>query len=373
MKRAHPSRWLGFVLLLLGGGLNAQGQSWSFTGSMHEARVYPAAALLSNGQVLVVGGYHRGLIVGVAELYNPATGTFTTTGSLNTARYGATATLLHTGKVLIAGGQNTSGVIASTELYDPSTGTFSVGATESCACDAVPTLLANGMVLFSGGFNGSTAVATAELYNPSTGTFSPTGNLNVARAGPSSTLLPNGKVLIAGGVFYTGTPPYNLVANYLASSELYEPSTGTFTLTGSLHTARSGNTATVFGNGNVLIAAGQNNGANGGYLASAELYNPSTGKFTVTGSLNAPRILHTAHLLASGEVLIVAGNHFGSIASAELYKPSTGTFSAAASLNTPRQGHASALLPNGQVLAAGGYESQLGSYQGYLASAELFH
>ena len=369
MKRKHSSGWLVLVLLLVAAA-NTQAQSWSFTGSMHQTRVYPTATLLQNGQVLIVGGYHRGLIVAVAELYNPATGTFTTTGSLNTARYGQSATLLNTGKVLIAGGA--SGV-ASTELYDPSTGTFSVSASQSCACGAEPTLLANGMVLFSGGFNGSTAIATAELYNPSTRTFSSTGSLNVARAGPSSTLLPNGKVLVAGGVYYTGTPPYNLVPHFLASAELYDPSTGTFTLTGSLHTARSSNTATVLGNGNVLIAAGQNNGPNAGYLASAELYNPSTGKFTVTGSLNTPRILHTAHLLASGEVLIVAGNHFGSLASTELYNPSTGTFSNAASLNTSRQGHASALLPNGQVLAAGGYESGVGTYLGYLASAEVFH
>jgi hypothetical protein len=186
-------------------------------------------------------------------------------------------------------------------------------------------------------------------------------------------LLPNGKVLIAGGVFFTGTPPYNLVTNYLASAELYDPATGSFTLTGSLHTARSSNTATVLGDGTVLMAAGQNNGANGGYLGSAEIYNPATGKFTVTGSLNTPRILHTAHLLASGQVLIVAGNYHGSISSTELYNPATGKFTNGPSLNTPRQGHRSVLLTNGQVLAAGGYESQLGNYTGYLASAELFH
>jgi hypothetical protein len=373
MRRTKSFVWLGFVWLFVGVTVNLEAQSWSFVASLQQARVYPSATLLPNGQVLVVGGYHRGLIVAVAELYNPATGTFTTTGSLHTARYGHSATLLNNGKVLISGGQNTSGVIAGTELYDPGTGTFSVGASESCGCDGVPTLLANGTVLFSGGFNGSTAIATAELYNPATGSFSPTGNLKVARAGPSSTLLPNGKVLIAGGVFYTGTPPYNLVANFLASAELYDPATGSFTLTGSLKTARAGQSATVLGNGNVLLAAGQNGGANAGYLASAELYNPATGKFTVTGSLNTPRILHKAHLLASGDVLIVAGNHFGSIASTELYNPSTGTFTNGPSLNTPRQGHASALLTNGQVLAAGGYESQLGSYVGYLASAELFH
>ena len=370
MNTARPSRRLGFVLLLLGISLNAIGQSWSFTGSMNQARVYPAAALLPDGQVLIVGGYHRGLTVSVAELYNPSTGAFTTTGSLNTPRYGASATLLNNGKVLIAGGASGN---ATTELYDPSTGKFTVGASESCACGAEPTLLANGMVLFSGGFNGSTAIATAELYNPATGTFSPTGNLVVARAGASSTLLPNGKVLVAGGVYYTGTPPYNLVAHYLASAELYDPTTGTFTLTGSLNTARSSNTATVLDNGDVLLAGGQNDGANGGYLASSELYNPSTGKFTLTGSLNTARILHTAHLLATGEVLIVAGNYHGSLGTSELYNPSTGRFSYGPSLNTPRQGHASALLPNGQVLAAGGYDSALGSYAGYLASAELFH
>ena len=372
MKRTHTCGLLVLALLLLGADGNVLAQSWSFTGSMQQARLYPSATLLPNGQVLVVGGYHRGLIVAVAELYNHTTGTFATTGSLHTARYAHTATLLPNGKVLIAGGENTSGQLASTELYDPSTGTFSAGPNESCACNAVPALLASGKVLFSGGFNGTAAIATAQLYDPTSNTFSSTGNLKVARAGPSSTLLPSGKVLIAGGVFFTGTPPYSLVANYLTSAELYDPTSGTFSLTGSLKVARSGQSATVLGNGTVLLAAGQNAATTGGWVGSAEIYNPATGKFTLTGSLNTARFLHTAHLLASGEVLIVAGNFHGSIASTELYNPSTGTFSNGPSLNTPRQGHRSVLLTNGQVLALGGYESQLGSYTGYLASAELF-
>lgn len=375
MRKVRLSGLLSLIALPLLASLGAQAQSWSFTGSMQQARLYATATLLPNGQVLVVGGYHRGVGgIAIAELYNPATGTFSTTGSLKTGRYSHTATLLNNGKVLIAGGQNsTNGKLASTEVYDPATGTFSVSGSMACACGEVPTLLPNGKVLFSGGFDGTNALATAELYDPASGSFSSTGKLNVARAGPSSTLLSTGKVLLAGGVFFTGTPPFSLVAHYLASAELYDPMTGTFSLTGSLHTARAGQSATVLSNGNVLMAAGQNdNTQNFGYLASAELYNPSTGKFSLTGSLNTARFLHTAHLLANGKVLIVAGNFHGSLASAELYDPANGTFSNTASLNTPRQGHRSALLQNGQVLAVGGYESQLGSYTGYLASAELF-
>jgi hypothetical protein len=378
MKKNNVNAWLGLCLLFFGISLRVQAQSWSFTGGMQQARNYFTATLLNNGEVLVVGGSYRGTFVQYgltsAELYNPSTGTFSFTGSLNTGRYGHTATRLNNGKVLIAGGTNNSTALSSAELYDPVTGTFTVTGSLPCACGSSPTLLANGMVLFSGGFDGTNAVSSAELYDPNSGTFVPTGSLNVARAGPSSTLLGNGKVLIAGGVYYTGIIPYTAVAHYISSAELYNPATGTFTPTGSLHTARSGQTTTLLKNGGVLLAAGQNdNTQNYGYLSSAELYNPTTGKFAVTGSLNTPRFLHTAHLLSSGQVLIVAGNHFGSIASAESYDPTSGTFSNAASLNTPRQGHASALLTNGQVLAVGGYESQLGNHRGYLASAEVYH
>jgi large repetitive protein len=369
------TRWLCPIVLCLAASLTVHAQIWSFTGSLNQAREYHTATLLNNGQVLIVGGSYRGSFIQYgltsAELYNPVTGKFTKTGSLNTGRYSHSATLLGNGKVLIVGGLNNSTELSSAELYDPTTGTFTVTGSLPCACYFTATALPNGKALFTGGADGTNALTTSLLYDPASGTFVPTGDLKVARAGPSSTLLANGKVLVAGGVYYTGSGT-SLVVHYLASAELYDPSTGTFELTGSLNTARSSQTATVLANGNVLIAAGQNAGPNGGYLSSAELYNPATGEFTVTGSLNTARILHTAHLLASGNVLIVAGNHFGSIASAELYDLASGTFSNTASLNAPRQGHASALLTNGQVLAVGGYESQLGK-TGYLASAELYH
>lgn len=190
--------------------------SWSFTGSLPPGygRVSSTATLLTNGQVLVVGGYDKDNgALAVAELYNPATGTFSPTGSLNTARYRHTATLLNNGEVLIAGGVGgqyatpPNSPLSSAELYDPSTGQFTVTGSLPCACFPVATLLNTGMVLFSGGFNGSNAVSTAELYDPKSGKFVSTGSLNVARSDPSSTLLSNGQVLIAGGVYYTGTPP----------------------------------------------------------------------------------------------------------------------------------------------------------------------
>ncbi len=149
------------------------------------------------------------------------------------------------------------------------------------------TLLPNGLGLVAGGANDdSVALASAALYNPVTGTWTNTGTLNTARYLHTATLLPNGLVLVAGGVNGSGE---------LASSELYYPETGRWTNTGSLHTARECHTATLLPNGLVLAAGGaESSGTIGGVmlgaspppggggssttpLASAELYNPETG------------------------------------------------------------------------------------------------
>src|SRR5678815_3342989 len=124
------------------------------------------------------------------------------------------------------------------------------------------TLLPNGKVLVTGGQGAGNAVASAEIYDPSTGVWTATGSLATARYYQTATLLPNGKVLVAGGINSSGSS--------LASAELYDSATGTWTATGSLATARSGCTATLLANGKVLVAGG-NNGS-GGSLASAELY-----------------------------------------------------------------------------------------------------
>jgi hypothetical protein len=180
------------------------------------------------------------------------------------------------------------------------------------------------------------------------GTFADTGSLNTARWGHTATLLPNGEVLVTGGwsAIGEGTP--------LASAELYNPATGKWIATGSMSAVRGFFTATLLANGEVLVAGGEDALD---CIAAAELYNPSTGKWTATGSMTQPRCSHTATLLPTGEVLAAGGGSW-SLASAELYNPSTGTWSATGSMNVGRSGAAAGLLQNGQVLVAGGSTSR---------------
>ena len=134
--------------------------------------------------------------------------------------------------------------------------------------------------------------------------------------------------------------------------------------------ARAGHTATLLPNGKVLVAAGIS--APGGYLAGAELYDPSTGTFTASGTLATARFGHTATLLANGKALLAGGANSAALASAELYDPATATFLAAGSMSAAREVFTETRLPNGKVLLAGGYiildaqDSQL------IASADLF-
>jgi O-glycosyl hydrolase len=333
--------------------------TWTATNSLTTARYAHTATLLPNGQVLVAGGEDsNGNSISSAELYNPASGTWTATGPLNTARFVHTATLLPNGQVLVAGGDGSSGVTNSAELYNPATGTWTAtNSLTTARCSHTATLLPNGKVLVAGGDGSSGILSSAELYNPATGTWTATGPLNTARYVHTATLLPNGRVLVAGGYGSSGI---------LSSAELYNPASGMWTATGPLNTARFVHTATLLPNGQVLVAGGY---GSSGALSSAELYNPATGTWTATGPLNTARYGHTATLLPNGQVLVAGGyGSSGALSSAELYNPATGTWTATGPLNTARYGHTATLLPNGKVLVAGGYGSS-----GILSSAELYN
>ena len=362
------------LLLLTAGMVTVQpsaGQSgtWTATGSLNTARDEHTAILLPNGMVLVAGGY-RVLQIASAELYDSASGTWSVTGSLNKGRYGHTATLLPNGMVLVAGGFNSYPSMyahASAELYDPASGTWSVtGSLDTARSGHTATLLPNGKVLIAGGVNyvGSfNPLASSELYDPGSGTWSAAGSLTTARFRHTATLLPDGKVLVAGGFDSAGF-------NGGASAELYDPALGTWSATGSLNAARSDHTATLLPNGMVLVAGGLDN-SSGNASANAELYDQALGTWSATGSLNAARYDHMASLLPNGKVLVAGGYKFNPgyiLASAELYDPASGIWNVTGSLNTARGNPRATLLPNGMVLEAGG----VGSDYNVSASAELY-
>ncbi len=303
---------------------NPAAGDFSLTGSMNVARFNHTATLLSNGMALIVGGGgYDDIAIGSAELYDPATKAFTLTGSLKVPRWGHTATLLSDGKVLIAGGAGNGGsLLSSAELYDPATGSFTLtGRLNTVLSEHTATLLNNGMVLICGGTNATNLVTSAELYNPATASFSATGNMNIGRVGHTVTLLNSGMVLVAGGGEL-------FVASIQASAELYNPATGTFSITGSMTSARENHAATLLNNGMVLMSGGYWSAASVSAFASTEVYNPATGSFAFAGNLSNARAFHTSTLLNDGMVLIAGGSTssdpaFTALASAELFAPTT--------------------------------------------------
>lgn len=224
------------------------------------------------------------------------------------------------------------------------------------------TLLPDGKVLVTGGADGNNVLSSSERYNPTTGTWSVTGSLATARSAHTATLLPNGRVLIAGG----GNSITRLGIGSIrhASAELYNPTAGSFTATGSLTTARKFHTATLLPNGSVLVTGG----IAGNYLNSAELYNPTTGTWTATGSFATARAYHTATLLPNGLVLVAGGYSGVPLASAALFNPTTGSWTPTGSLTNARSGHTATLLSNGLVLVTGGFGAGI-----RFSSAELYN
>jgi hypothetical protein len=213
------------------------------------------------------------------------------------------------------------------------------------------TLLPSGKVLVAGGQD-AVELSSVELYDPLTGAWSATGAMSTARVNHTATLLPDGKVLVAGG--------WN--AGSLATSEIYDPATGTWAYTGAMGAARIGHTATLLPNGKVLAAGGDNGGA----LSSAELYDPATGMWTFTGAMGAARRRHAAVLLRDGRVLAAGGDNGAAMAGAELYDPGAGTWAGTGVMGWARELHTVTLLADGKVLAAGGDNG------GAVSAAELY-
>ena len=345
----------------------------SLSGAMSHGRSFHTATALADGRVLTAGGYSYFYPIRVADLFDPTTDTFVSTGSMSRSRGFDTATLLLDGRVLVTGGDpeawNFNGpYIDSSELYDIKTGTF--GPTGSLATGRnlhTATLLLDGRVLIAGGDGrGTQSLDSAELYDPATGKFSPTGSMLGARAFHTATRLADGRVLLTGG-----TSDGWAGAKFLATAEIYDPTTGSFSATGPLADRRGSHTATLLADGRVLISGGTSDGSLS--LASAEIYDPTTGTFSATGRMTQARTFQDSTLLFDGRVLVTGGDPAGWVYdgpfldSAELYEPKTGIFSSTGSLTDTLTNHTATLLPDGRVLIAGGYNGTAD-----VAAAEIY-
>ena len=286
--------------------------TWSYTGFLNTARIDHTATLLQNGQVLIAGGsvnhYMPMDFINGAELYDPATGTWRPTGgfktirALDTAFSHGSATLLPNGKVLALGAIEAFHGVNSAELYDPATGTWSRTGTNTSVVGEHAVLLSNGKVL-------AVSKSLAKLYDPSIDQWSATGNLNISAE--TLTLLQNGKVLATSGqsaeLYDPNTGTWSIsgnlrtahfgayggnVATMLAdgrvlmtgiAEELFDPTAGTWSFTSSLMPTRLFHTATLLQNGKVLAAGGMDGGLDG---CDVSIY--STSKLFDSGTLTNP-------------------------------------------------------------------------------------
>jgi len=334
--------------------------TWANTGSMNIPRAGQTSTLLQKGEVLVTGGENATGFLASAELYNPSTGQWVVTGSMATPRINHKATLLQNGEVLVSGGGNSTGALSTAELYNVSTGQWkSTGSMSITRTQHSATLLNSGEVLVAGGNNTVGSVNTAELYDPTTGTWKATGSMQSLHLF-TLTLLQDGRGLAVDDSGTVNSP-----------GELYNPSTGQWTLTGLMYYAHSGDAVALLPNGNVL--------AYGNHFAcyAGQFFNPSTNTWSRTmGQCGTGISFGPLTLLGNGKALLAGGAIVYSgkstvVARADLYDPSSNTWAVTGSLSQARSAHTLIELLNGQALAAGGFtKNSTGST--FLTSAELY-
>lgn len=317
--------------------------SWELTGALGTPRFDHTLTLLANGKVLAAGGRTSpaGTVFNTAEVYDPVTEQWTPTGSMNDYRWQHTATLLADGRVLVAGGfgglptgtgDNAQPVVNTAEIYNPATNTWTpTGPLNVRRALATATLLPNGQVLVAGGrwcpnappatCNFSFRTATAELYNPATGTWTPTGAMTQARHTTASALLPDGRVIVPAGFTDNGNG---------FNADIYNPGTGTWAATSNLNFARARQGAMLLQDGRVMVVAGFP------ATQTTEIYNPATNVWSPAAPLTTTgnRFNYAYTVMPNGKVLVASGVAAGQpVRNTDEYDPASNTWAAQAPMN----------------------------------------
>jgi len=286
-----------------------------------------------------------------------AAGLWSKAASLIMGREEHTATLLRNGNVLIAGGTDGRGkALASAEVYNPGNNRWtSAGSMASARLDHTATLLPSGKVLVAGGLVGpvpSGSLASAEVYDPTTNSWSGAAPMIGSRARQTATLLPGGRVLVVGGISL-GPREGGLIPSQPTDAEIYDPKANRWSATAPMGFYRLDQTASLLTDGRVLIAGGQDG------LTSTEVYDATQRRWVNAASMGMGRWGHTATLLPNGNLLVAGGlgeepnNLSIALASVEIYDPRVNRWSPLASMAEAHAGQTATLLPNGMVLVVG--------------------
>jgi N-acetylneuraminic acid mutarotase len=232
------------------------------------------------------------------------------------------------------------------------------------------TLLYDGTVLVVGGLSGDNQTAAAELYDPATNRWTAVAAPAVARTGHAAVRLDDGRVLVVGGDEVTP----NALELPVASAEIYDPRSGRWSAAAPMSTPRLEPTLTLLANGYVVVAGGATGGD--AVTASAEVYDPAADRWRAAAPMSTPRTEASALLLRTGRVLVAGGadraaNQDGSLASAELYDAGRDAWTPAAAMPTRHAGADAGLLADGRALVAGGFDYQ-GGFGLAVADADLY-
>ena len=335
------------------------------TDSNAQSRTSAAVVLLPDGTVLAAGGWESNASKATAEIFDPASGTWSATSSMITDRGGLVAVMLNSGQVLVCGGDREPGsTTAACETYDAASGLWSPAAamSQGSRFSHVATKLKDGRVLVTGGHSGPGASASvaAAIYNPANDTWQNTTSMTTGRSAHVSVLLLDGRVLVAGGDGYRNE------LNPLSDAEVFDPSDDTWSPLPVMSAARIGLSATSLHDGRVLVVGGKDTE---GVHASSELFDPEAGSWQPAASMTQARMYFAQVLLPSGLVLALSGSDgTSSLTGSDLYDPQANQWVPADTLSTERRSLWAIVLASGGVLSGGG--SNAGS-PGVLM-AELF-